>query len=323
MRKKQTWYPYVLALAAVLLVALTVLVLIEKPRERIQEDIQARVAPLEQERDRMMSRRDALQQSYLRQKDHPATEHFLFLDLDSRLYTEAYPQLQKQGLTASIGLSADNFPDGFGTISRAQFDELLEEGWDYCLVCSGEENFKVWDREISRQLKEAGLEKPKTVYFENDSFDESLREELLRCGYEIAVHHGEGGLRLIGKDNVDELWLTGAPPWNYEGVKVDIQELVRFRGDSCFTLRFSKGSETYNRSSFAAMLEYIWPYLQDGSLQVTGFEQARELHSIRIEGMDMTDEQFEQEKASLDEQIRLLNEQIQELYDEWNGGKHD
>ena len=39
--------------------------------------------------------------------------------------------------------------------------------------------------------------------------------------------------------------------------------------------------------------------------------------------MDMTDEQFEQKKAELNEQIRVLNEQIQELYDEWNGGRHD
>lgn len=323
MRKKQTWYPYVLALAVVLLVTLTVLVLIEKPREHIQEDIQTRVAPMEQERDRLMARRDALQQNYMQQKDHPATEHFLFLDLDSRLYTEAYPQLQKMGLTASMGLSAENFPDGFEAISRAQFDELLETGWDYCLVFSGEENFKVWDREMSRQMKEAGLDKPKVVYFEKNCFDESMQEEILRCGYEIAVHHGEGGLSLIGKDSGDELWLTGAHPWNYEGVKVDIQELVRFRGDSCFTLRFSRGSETYNKSSFAAMLEYVEPYLWDGSLQVMSFEQARDLHSIRIEGMDMTEEQFEQKKAELDEQIRLLNEQIQELYDEWNGGKHD
>lgn len=323
MRKKQTWYPYVLVLAVVLLATLTVLVLIEKPRERIQEDILARVAPLEQERDRLMARRDALQQTYVQQKDHPATEHFLFLDLDSQLYTDVYPQLQKMGLTASMGLSADNFPDGFGTISRAQFDELLEAGWDYFLVCSGEESFKAWDREISRQLQEAELEKPKVVCFEKNGFDESMQEEILRCGYEIAVHHGEGGLSLFGKDCGDELWLTGAHPWNYEGVKVDIQELVRFRGDTCFTARFSRGGEVYNRSSFAAMLEYVEPYFRDGTLQVMGFEQARELHSIRIEGMDMTDEQFEQKKAELDEQIRVLNEQIQELYDEWNGGRHD
>ena len=71
------------------------------------------------------------------------------------------------------------------------------------------------------------------------------------------------------------------------------------------------------------MLEYVEPYFRDGTFQVMGFEQARELHSIRIEGMDMTDEQFEQKKAELDEQIRVLNEQIQELYDEWNGGRHD
>ena len=86
MRKKNRgWVKYVLGLGAVLLVVLLVLAVAEKPKTQRQEEIRSRVAPLEQERDRLIAKRDAMQQSFILQTNHPATEHLIFLELDSCL----------------------------------------------------------------------------------------------------------------------------------------------------------------------------------------------------------------------------------------------
>ncbi len=324
MRKKNRgWVKYVLGLGAVLLIVLLVLAVAEKPKTQRQEEIRSRVAPLEQERDRLIAKRDAMQQSFILQTNHPATEHLIFLELDSRIYSEIFPKLQKIDAVGTLGLSPGNFPGDRGMLTREEFNELLEAGWDTCLICGETGDFASWDRDMTQRLEQAGLDKPGTVYFARECFDPAQREEILGCGYRIAVHHGEGGSSLIGKDTPDELWMTGAHAWNYEGVKIDIQELVRFRGDTCFTLSFSKGADVYGKGAFTSMLDYVLPYLRDGSLILTGFAEARELHSIAIDGTGMTQEQWEEERAEIEKQISELNEQIQELYDEWNGGKND
>lgn len=320
-KNKTRWYTIALALGAVLMIALLILALMDKPKAQKKAEILERAARLEQERDILTTRRDVLQQNYLKQINHPATEHIVFLDLNERLYTDAYPMLEKIGICGSMGLSEGNFPGDPGKITREEFDELLELGWDYCVVCGESEDFPAWDREITLRLEEAGLAKPETVLFEENAFDISLREDILRCGYHTAVHHGEGRLSLIGKDSSGELWLTGAQFWNYQGVKIDIEELVRFKGDKCFTVRFTGGYEKFIKDSFASMLEYIDPYLSNETLLVTSFENARGIHDSSAWGGEMTEEQFEQQKTELDERIQTLNEQIQAIYDEWNEEK--
>lgn len=322
MRKKSGWVTHVLILAAVLLATVVILILIDKPQTNRQEALLERIAPLERERDRLIVERDTLAYHYRQQQRHPATEHLLFPEPESRLYTELFPKMKKAGMTGCIVLSAGNLPGDAGMITSEQFEELLKAGWDTCVLCPKGASFASWNREITQLLEEAGLEKPAVVYFEEGAFSGNS-EEILRCGYTVAVHHGEGGRSLMGKDSSDALWLTGARPWNFSGVREEIQTLVSERGDMCYVVRFSEGGELYKKDGFATMLDYLAPYLKKGSLLVTDFGSSREVHSIHAERMEITEEQFEQETSALEEQIRAINEQIREAYDEWNGGEHD
>ncbi len=317
MKKQSGWIPRVLILAAVLLVTMTILILIDRPRDQRQQALMERIAPLEQERDRLTVQQGILEHNYRLQQDHPATEHLLFPEPETLLYTELFPRMKAAGVTGCIVLSAGNLPGDAGMITRAQFDELLAAGWDTCVLCPKGASFADWNRGVTRLLETAGLEKPRVVYFEKDAFTGNS-EEILRSGYTVAIHHGEGGRDLLGRDSNDELWLTGARAWNYAGIREDIGSLVAARGDACFTVRFSQGDEVYKKEGFATMLDYLAPYLKKNTLLVTTFDQAREMHSIHFEGTDMTQEQFEQEMSQLDEQIRGINEEIQRAYDEWN-----
>ena len=69
------------------------------------------------------------------------------------------------------------------------------------------------------------------------------------------------------------------------------------------------------------MLDYVSTYLSDGSLTITGYDQAREIHNPAVVGEGMTEEEWDKQRTEMDEQIQALNEQIQAIYDEWNDKK--
>lgn len=312
----------VLLLAAALLVTLLVVELQDRADKQKHSDILDRAAPLERERDELILRRDRLQRDYEDRIRAPGTEELLFLELDPRLVTELAPLLQERGLTGSLGLSETEFPGGEGKITRAEFDGLIAAGWDCCLVCR-ESDFAAWDRSMTEKLAAAGIEKPRTIYFPEDVFHISMEEEILRAGYAVIVHHGEDRLNSLDGELSGELWLIGAHPWNYAGVKAEIETLAKRSGAQCFTLRFSPGREEYGEESFRNMLDYLGPFLENGSLRVTGFLSARDAHDPEKNGTEAESERWEREREELNGQIRLLDDQILAIYREWNGEEHD
>ena len=56
---------------------------------------------------------------------------------------------------------------------------------------------------------------------------------------------------------------------------------------------------------------------------MTGFLTARDLHDPILNGAAQARAEWEIEKAELDERIRVVDEQLQEIYAEWNGEEDD
>lgn len=324
MRILKNWkLSLLLGLGALLLIGLMVVGIQNRISKREREEILERAAPLEKQRDELVDRRDRLQREHFELIQGKATEQLLFLELDPLLVSEVFPLMEEWKLTGVLGLSEGNFPGDPGKISRAEFDLLLAAGWESCLVCEGTEDFAAWDQAITERLRQAGVDKPRTVYFPEDAFRPEQREQIAACGYTVAVHHGEGGLELIAGDAEGALWLSGAHPWNYVGVSDELRLLAEKHGQHCFTVRFSEGREAYNSDSFLRMLEFVQPFLEEDSLEITGFARARDLHDPEKNGANAATAQWEQEDAELARQIRELNEQIDVIYKEWSTGNDD
>ena len=312
-----------LGLGALLLIGILVVGLQNAASKRERAEILERAAPLERQRDELVDRRDRLQREHYERIQGKATEQILFLELDPLLVSEVFPLMQEWEIPGVLGLSEGNFPDDPGRISRAEYDSLLAAGWETCLVCEGAEDFAAWDRAMTERLGQAGIDKPRAVYFEEDAFRADWQEQIAACGYTVAVHHGEDGLSLIGKGAEGALWLSGAHPWNYVGVSEEIASLVEQHGQHCFTLRFSEGREHYAAESFRRMLEFVKPYLDEDSLEITGFLKARDLHDPEKNGVNAATEQWKREDEELARQIRELNRQIDGIYKEWSAGNDD
>lgn len=326
MTKKKLWKWILLGVFGLTLVVTFFVVEIrDRQLKRRREELFAIAEPLERQVNQLVNQREALRRQLEEDCAVPATEQLLFLELDPMLFEEAFPLMLDRGIPGVLALEEGNLPGDSGRLSRTQYDRLLAEGWETCLICRDISDFEAWDQEMSRLLKEAGLEKPKAVYFSEKIFDPRLNETILRCGYTVAIHHGEGKLNQIAGDADKELWLCGASVWNGNQVKDSIRELIRRRGQRCYTLRFPgrSGTETkpdteiFYTERFVNMLEFVQPYLDDGSLRITGLMQARDMHDPEKNGANEAKEQWALEDAALEEQIRGLRAQIRSIYLEW------
>lgn len=310
-----------LGLTALLLIGILAVGLQNRASRQERAAVLERAEPLEKQRDQLIHQRDRLQRAYYDQSLGVATEQLLFLELDPRLMSEVFPLLQEREIIGVLGLSEGELPGEPGKITREDFDSLLAAGWETCLVCEGAEDFAAWDRKMTALLGQAGIDKPRFLYFADKVFDPDWTEEIEAGGYSVAVHHGEEGLSLIAKDTEGPLWLSGAHPWNYVGVSEEIKQLAEKRGQHCFTLRFSE--DIYSRERFLRMLDYVKTFQEDGSLVITGFARARDLHDPEKNGMREAAAQWEWEDEELARQIRELNEQIDGIYKEWSAGNDD
>lgn len=326
MKKKSIWKWILLGvLALALLIVFLVVEIQDRQLKRQREELLSRAEPLEMQVNQLIGQRDALYRQMKEDSYIPATEQLLFLELDPLLFEEAYPLMMERGIVGVLGLEEGNLPGDPGRLTRRQFDRLLADGWETCLICRDPSGFEEWDREMSLMLKNAEIEKPRAVYFAENTFRSDLSETVLACGYTVAIHHGEGGLSLISGDADESLWLSGASRWNNYTVKERIQELIRLSGQHCFTLRFPGGAELadepdteiYYTEKFIRMLDYVQPYLEEGSLRITGLTQAREQHDPEKNGVNEAIRQYELSCAELDEQTRLLRAQIRSIYMEW------
>lgn len=323
MTDKNRWKWILLGVLSLALIVGFVAVEIQDRRQKREtEALMALAEPIENQISQLVSRRDALYRQLAEDCAVPATEQLLFLELDPLLFEEAFPLMLERGIPGVLGLEEGNLPGDPGRITRTEFDRLLAAGWETCLICRDASDFEAWDREMSRLFRDAGLEKPRAVYFTENSFDSALSETIQRCGYSAAIHHGEGRLSLIAGDADEELWLSGAELWNNIEIKASIRELVRRHGQLCYTLAFPGAPKTeaipdeglYYTSKFKEMLDFVQPFLDSGSLRITGLMEARDIHDPELNGVNAAKERWALENAELEEQIRALRAQARSIY---------
>ena len=324
MRYTRIWrWVALLALCAVLAWGLLYVGLQDQTSKQERAAVLRQAEPLEKQRDELVARRDRLEREFYESSLGQGTEQLLFLELDPRLTEEVFPALQERQIPGVLGLYEGNFPGDPGTISREEVQRLLDAGWELCLVFRGGGDFAAWDADMTQRLEQAGLTKPAALYFPEGVYDPALDQEILRCGYQTVVQHNENRAATGSREVAGELWLVGAHPWNYAGVKDGLAELASGRGEQCYTVSFHQGREEYESKAFLSMLDYVEPFRQDESLVITGFVKARELHDPGQNGRKTAEEAWRKQDQELQQQIQDLNRQIQQIYEQWKGGRDD
>ena len=91
--------------------------------------------------------------------------------------------------------SASRFWNSFpGRITSRQFDEMVRDGWTYCLQWDG--SGLLWDAftDVQWKMPENQIEMPDTVYLAPGVYKREMDATLTAQGVRMVIHHGEDGL---------------------------------------------------------------------------------------------------------------------------------
>ena len=309
-------------------------------------NLSVEVEPLQQEKDRLQKERENLNEEFSILLRDPSTVQFLFRELNKNIYTDVYPIMRDRGITGVLGISTMQYPGLMGCLSKSQYDRLLMDGWGTCLVfdLNYRYNFENWFSYMTQAFQRDGYELPKAILFSDNSYDPDVMDNrLIQAGINTVIVNAEDGHSETVSE-VKKLWYTGAMPWNYTGLENDIQRLSLTDGANLvFTLTMNDMWDAFDAKSFEALLDALDPILvhesifdkDDGigvattgrrsdpndiepMLKVLNIQDAREAHRIAGESRDSLLREHVERDEELAAQIAALDEQINDVYQNWN-----
>lgn len=280
-----------------------------------QNALQQQMIPLLQEKRKLQDKNAQLQRQLDGKMQETATVQFLFTDLNEQLYLEVFPMMLQYGFKGIMALSGTEVPGGAGKISIRQFEEMVRDGWGYCLKWDG--TTKVWDAFTGVQWKmpESELEMPDTVYLAPGQYTRELDMTLTMQGVRMVIHHGEEDqpIDLTGEEN--SLWRLGSRVWDPETARSDLQECVQKRGNLVFDVSFGPDYSSYGAYGFQDILYAVVSYQKNKIIEVTDFPKLKELFTndaenyrwVRTDAIkaEMADNQKKMDE--LDRQIRQIS----------------
>ena len=126
---------FLLLLAAALLVGVFLYVRNTEvaDSEKLSE-LYDRVEPLQPQKDELLNQKEKLTEDLTKDSRDPSTVQFLFRELNSEIFTDAYPLMRERNISGVLGVSGDlyEYPDGSYKITSEQFSRLLKDGWSSC-----------------------------------------------------------------------------------------------------------------------------------------------------------------------------------------------
>lgn len=301
--------------AAVLLAGLLVFFLwqekkVEKEKETLFVEMEKEMRPLDLQKRKLRQELDDLEKAYTKASQGMASLVLLFTDMDEIIYTEIYSKMKEYGFIGMLTLSENQVPGQAGCVSKQQFEELIEAGWKCCLRWEKDMDTSEWLLSARKVVSETGIPQPETVYFPQGTYDSRIDNFLKRQGFTIAVHHGEEDLPLTVLESGEGIWQPGAFGWNQNGVSPLLSDAVSQRGNLVFTIGSDSQSEEYLGEDFSAMLRTVGKYCDSNELMVTDLITAREYRRNLEGSQEGLAQDFEENKAELEEQIEEVDRAI-------------
>ncbi|MBR1711081.1 MAG: hypothetical protein IJ719_20015 [Clostridia bacterium] len=246
---------------------------IQRADEAARLAIQRKMVPLQQQKRAILDQMNLLQREYEGKLAETATIQLVFSDLDERLYLEAFPVMLQYGFKGVMVLSEDQVPGQPGLITIRQFEEMVRDGWTYCINWDGES--VLWDAftEVQWKMPESTLDMPDTVYLPPMTYTGDMDLRLQRQGIRMLIHHGEQGLLMDIEGQENSLWHIGAVSWQESSARQILAECVSKRTNLAFDVNFAN----YTLEGFQDLLYAITTYQKLNTMEVTSFAELKVL----------------------------------------------
>lgn len=292
---------------------------IKMEQQAIQQEIQRQMVPLQQQKRSLMDELQQLQKQYDGKMAETATVQFVFSQLDERLYLEVFPAMLQYGMKGIMALSATEYPGAPGRITVRQFQEMLRDGWSYCLQWDGVST--LWDSFTAVQwmMPDSTIEMPDTVYLSPGIYGINLDTTLNEQGVRMVIHHAEDGLPVDITGVEGSLWHIGSTVWKPDQSRLDLQNNLDNRGNLAFDVSFESSYGTYSTLGFKDTLYAAATYQNEKTLQVTDFAEIKELYAYNnnANGQEnyrwLRKEEISASIAEIRKEIEKLDQRIERI----------
>lgn len=273
------------------------------------EELEQELRPLELERHDLRQELDELEKEFGTKTEGVGSIVFLFTNLDEKIYTEIYPQMTGYGFRGVLTLSKDQLPGRDGCMSREQFEELTEAGWECCVRRENGEDFREWLANAGEIARKTEITLPEAVYYPQGAYSDE-EDFLSRQGFQTAVHHGEEGRNLLITETGEEIWYPGAMPWSQKDAPDRMDEAISQKANLVFTVGTDVPEEEYVPESYVSMMEYMNRYCQTDELKVMTLSEAREYRAELERNRYDLGGGYREQKKKLEERIDELGREM-------------
>lgn len=285
----------------------------EKKAEEEYADKYVEIMPLRAQKRELEQQLAQVEREYQVKIKGKGTLTLLGMDLTEDIYTVIYPQLEEKGYIAMLAVSEEALPGQEGCMDATQVNTLLEEGWCLCLHWDGEKELGAWLTDMRLKLEEQGLEMPKQIYFERETYETEYDDLLSEYGLEAVVHHQEEGLPALTTQTEEGIWHIGAWGWNQTNARKSMEKALEDGAGLVFTIG---AKYYYDQEQFSSMLEVLAEYETAERLYVTDVAAAYSYRGETEEARGVLQKELEAQREKLKAEIDALNKQILEIYGE-------
>lgn len=286
----------------------------ENKKATRQELIYEQSRPLSVRKEELEQELETLRKLYEKSISPKASVQVLFTDLNEQVYTTCYPIMKEYEDTGILTVSATQLPGEEGCMTKEQFQELVDAGWDVYVTWQTEGDAKKWWPNLQNKLTVLGVRAGKTMYFPKGTYQVDADKVLLELGFTsvlISKNDEESPLQMQEEEGI---WHAGAVGMMTSKPKLWLREAVAQDANVAYLVGFSLEEELYNENSFRSMLNSLEEYKATEELIVTDVEDAREGFRARDLGVDTeTEKQYQEQKAALEAELADVKKQLQEM----------
>lgn len=255
-----------------------------------------------------------LEKKYNLEREEKPTLEFLFNKPSKEIYTSFYPVMKERKVQGVVAISPDEFPGKNLNMSKTQFVELLNEGWDYALYWNGKGNFYDFMREAKDFFSLHGLTMPQNIYFKSGTYSKKYDKTIEEYKFTTVIHSGEELLSLTQSNVKESIWKIGSYPAFASSKKV-YNEFIRTRGNLIFVLDFYSDSLSNIKSKdIKIMFDTYKESAKENNSLITTISQARDIHFNISDSDKALKKKYINERKKLEEEIEKIDKQMRNIY---------
>jgi len=250
-----------------------------------------------------------------------STVSFIFRGMSNVIYTDIFPIMKDAGLTGTIAVSKETLPGNEGCMTDEQVKALVAAGWSIVPEWSegdglnGITSVDLWLRENKYVID-------CIVMISEQYYTSEIENYISISGYNtLIMNTGYGGDSVVATDPVEGMWKPGAMGYRGNNLNSVLKKAMDNKGHITFVIGFEASSELYTETKFTSMLSYLSSYKDE--LEMMNFVDAKKYRMDYDARLKDYSAQMASEIAKLHSDIAIIEEQIDELYKNYEMNKDD